>query len=443
MASLYEVLGVESSATEGEIRKAYRKLALKFHPDKVSPEERETSEIKFKEITEAYEILCDEDKRRDYDLGGSRREAPGYSFNDFEEFGGFGGGGFGGDFDADDFANFFGTNFNARRSGGNSSFNHPNVGELDIKFEINVTLKDLYFGKLIKKTYKRDTICIKCNGKGLRKNAVEIDCPACRGLGVVEEYRRMGGMAFVERVKCRQCDGKGKYSRPDDKCRKCKGSGTMKEECTCEFQIQRGSPNEGEVTINDMGHIKPNLPKGRAILKFTYTKGPKENELFHREGNDLYTKISVSLVDALCGFENEKLVQTLDHRWLNVKVPMGKVLKPGDCIVIKGEGMPIPGSMFNSSGDLFIGIEIIFPKDGWMVERGDRNRLMDILGHVENKPDANDNDQTDDEKSTPTVFQIKEKDAVPKSFNTYVNNTEVKTFGTGNDKGWFGGWFGW
>lgn len=450
--SLYEVLGVESSATEGEIKKAYRKLALKYHPDKVPEHEREESELKFKEITEAYEILSDEDKRKDYDLGG-RGGRGGYDGANFDfdfDFGGPGGG-FGGDFDAEDFANFFG-------GGGQGSFGRNgearNSLNLDIQFNITVNLKDLYFGKLVKQTYKRDIECFKCKGSGLRKNAVEIQCPGCHGSGVVEEYRRMagmGGMMYVARVACKKCEGKGMYSSSDDKCRKCKGTGTVKESCTCEFEIKKGSPPEGRVEVSQMGNYKPKFAVGKAVLSYKFVQDTDSSSIeskFHREGDDLYTKVSISLVDALCGFENRKLVQTLDNRWLQVKVPMKKVLKPGDSIIIKNEGMPVFNSIVGSKGDLYVGIEIEFPKDGWMMERGDRNRLIDVLGHVESTTtedashESNDNDDTIE--STPTTFQIKGKNDVPKTFNTFVNNAKVETFGTDSSKqSWFKGWFGW
>lgn len=457
--TLYEVLGVETSASDGEIRKAYRKLALKYHPDKVTAEDREASETKFKEITEAYEILCDEEKRRDYDLHGSTDSSRrgGYGNGDFD-FGfdfDYGGGSYGnGEFTADDFANFFGSGFGGAH--GPQHQQRKPQASLDLSFTAEVELRDLYFGKLIKKTYTRDILCVKCKGSGLRKNAVEISCPSCKGVGIVEEYRRMGGMAFVERVPCKKCEGRGMYSRPDDKCRKCKGKGVNKEECTCEFHIKRGAPNSGSVVVKEMGNVSPKMKPGNAVLNYSMTE---KNVKFERDGNNLYTKISINLVDSLCGFENSKLIQTLDDRWLNLKVPMGKVIKPNDCILIKNEGMPVLDSLLNAFGDLYVGIEIEFPKDGWMLERGDKNRLMDVLGHVDRSQHANgskNNDSNDtgeeankgyenmdDVETTATVFQIKDKNSVPKSFNTYVNNTEVKTFGKDDSKSSWFGWFGW
>lgn len=462
--TFYELLGVETSASEGDIRKAYRKLALKYHPDKVSAEERDASEIKFKEITEAYEVLCDEDRRRDYDLGGyksGQRGGPEFDF-DFDFGGGFGngrgGGGFGGDFSPDDFASFFGSGAGGGRQGRQSGGGSERV-DLNIEFSTTVTLKDLYFGKLVKKTYTRDILCVKCKGSGLRKNAVEILCPTCNGHGLVEEYRRMsglGGVMFVERVPCKNCDGKGMYSRADDRCRKCKGKGVTKEECTCEFEVKKGSPNDGIVTSKGFGNARPKMNTGDAILKYRYeadTDATSKEHNFQRDGNSLYTKLSINLTEALGGFESDRFIQTLDERWLNVKLPMGKVIRPGDSIVIKNEGMPILDSKSNSCGDLYVGVDILFPKDNWMLERGDVGKLSNLLGFVdrsktktkdahgdENDDDNNENDVAD---VVPTVFQIKDKNSVPKSFNTYVNNTEVKTFGTENaNSGWFG-WFRW
>lgn len=457
MTRLYEVLGVEVSATEGEIRKAYRKLALKYHPDKVSPELRDESEIKFKEITEAYEILSDEHKRNEYDLGGGpNNNRNGNPFDDFNfDFEFSNGGGHGANFfDEGDFAQFFtgnGGNGN-RKTNNHRDFNQRQTSkDLDITFDIDVTLSDLYFGKLIKKTYKRKIICVKCKGNGLRKNAVKITCPICNGQGITQEYRRMGGMTFAQRVECNQCEGLGIYSRPDDKCRKCKGNLVIDDENIVEFKIERGSPNIGTVEMSDMGNEYPNIKTGKAILNFKFIQDDElnNNSMFFRDGDNLFTKISINLVDALCGFENNRLIKTIDNRWLNIKIPMGKVLKPGDSIIIKGEGMPIPNSYLSSHGDLYVGVEIIFPKDNWMLERNDKNRLIDVLGHVNSKEneskskDASNNaDDDNDDDSQPTVFQIKDKNSVPKTFNTYINNTDVKNFGTDSKSKWFG-WFGW
>ncbi|KAG0678010.1 hypothetical protein C6P40_000670 [Pichia californica] len=463
--TFYELLGVESSATEGEIKKAYRKLALKYHPDKVPPNEREASEIKFKEITEAYEILCDEDSRRDYDLGGYSSKNSNYNnnnnnnnnrrYNDFDFDFDFGGGSNGnGDFTAEDFANFFSSSGAGAGAGASSSGNKNNTNnniDLNIYFNTTVTLKDLYFGKLIKESYQRDIICIKCKGSGLRKNAVEITCPTCNGNGIVEEYRRMGGMGglmFVERVPCKNCDGKGLYSRSDDKCRKCKGKCVIKDDCICEFQIKKGSPNNGYVESIGLGNENPKFKNGNAILnyKFDNLNSNSNANQFQRDENNLFTKIQINLIDSLGGFENNKLIKSLDNRWLNIKVPMGKIIRPGDSIVIKNEGMPILNS--NSFGDLYVGIEILFPKDNWMLERGDVGKLRDLLGFIDRKNDdessnTQNNDDENTEEITPTVFQIKDKNNVPKTFNTYVNNTDVKQFGTdGSKSGWFG-WFGW
>lgn len=455
--TFYELLGVETSASEGEIRKAYRKLALKYHPDKVSVEEREESEIKFKEITEAYEVLSDEDRRREYDLGGynnNNNNNRNQHYNDFDFDFNFGGNPNNSNFNPEDFANFFGSGPGSSRPNNFSSSNKNNNIDLNIYFNTTVTLKDLYFGKLIKETYSRDIICIKCKGSGLRKNAIEIICPTCNGNGIVEEYRRMsglGGVMFVERVPCKNCEGKGMYSRSDDKCRKCKGKGFIKEECTCEFEIKKGSLNNGNIESIGSGNSRPKMKTGNAILKYNLVDSNDINNIeskFQRDGNNLYTKIQINLIDSLGGFQNNKLIKSLDNKWLNIKVPMGKVIKPGDSIVIKGKGMPILNS--NSFGDLYVGVDILFPKDNWMLEKGDVSKLRDLLGPVNKNDDNVHDDQKNDSKIdddidniTPTMFQIKDKNNVPKNFNTYVNNTEVKTFGTDNSsEGWFS-WFGW
>ncbi|GMF07348.1 unnamed protein product [Ambrosiozyma monospora] len=267
-------------------------------------------------------------------------------------------------------------------------------------------------------------------------------------------------MTVQETVHCRACKGSGHYYRVKDRCKRCKGSCVVSETKILEFVIPKGSPSEGQVVLKGEADEEPGLKTGDAILQYTC----KDHPHFVRHKHDLYTKISITLVDALCGFKDRKLVKSLDHRYLFVSVPTGKVLKPGDSIIVPGEGMPIQGS-YSRYGDLYVGVEIEFPKDHWYLEKNDVDKLKSILDisygertngngvYMHNMPNTNtttdseedDIDMLDDDEIVNVNFKVQSKDRLPKSFNSFYNNSEVKTFGVDDDKlkkgGWFGRWF--
>ncbi|ODV87577.1 hypothetical protein CANARDRAFT_26961 [[Candida] arabinofermentans NRRL YB-2248] len=452
--SLYDILGVESSSSFTDIKKAYRKLALVYHPDKVPHEEREEAEIKFKEISHAYEVLIDEEKRNTYDLYGTTdgsipsRDTGGYSYDDFES--GFGGAAFGGsgyDFNPEDFARFFNGGGPSRGGHQQQQQRQQQQKTQDAIINYDVTLEDLYNGKTVKISSTRDKICGGCKGTGAKKKAHIITCSRCKGEGVTIKYLQMGGMIFKEPKECQSCKGKGKYYKSSDFCKKCKGKCVVQESKKLEFLIPKGSPDNGSIILEGEADEAPGLKSGDVILKYK----TKQHTVFERKGNDLYTKVKISLVDSLCGFKDRKLVKTLDNRWINISVPVGKVIKPGDSIIVSNEGMPINGNS-NYSGSLYIGIDIEFPKDNWFIERNDLDKLKSVLDFSygsNGSATANNNSDKDndlDEGSseiTNAAFTIKSKDTLPKSFNSYFNNTDVTNVGVEDSakKGWFGGWF--
>ncbi|KAH3671681.1 hypothetical protein OGAPHI_000386 [Ogataea philodendri] len=428
--SLYDVLGVDSSASSGEIRRAYRKLALQFHPDKVAEDERETAEIKFKEISGAYEVLIDEEKRNAYDLYGTTDGTA----NGYEQYdSGFANAAFGEadfEFNPQDFASFF--------NGMGGSSGRPRKTKTDnAVLEVELTLEDLYNGKVIKSTSKRNKICKHCKGSGARKSAVPVQCSTCHGEGYVMKIRQLApGLVTQQAVPCWRCKGKRTMFRDKDSCRKCKGKCVVEETKVLEFVVPRGAPASGTVTLAGEADEEPDLKPGDVILKYTTKKHP----IFERHGSSLYTKVKVALVDALCGFEGRRLVKTLDNRWVSISVPAGKVLRPGDSIVVPNEGMPLEGSS-NRNGDLYIGVDIEFPKDNWFLEKNDLTKLKSVLdisyGNHQNGEENGD-------IITNVEFKIQSKDELPKSFNSYFNDTDVTKIGVEEPeqrKGWFS-WFG-
>ncbi|KAI3404880.2 XDJ1 [Candida oxycetoniae] len=370
---LYEILEVDSTASSAEIKKAYRRLALKYHPDKVSEEEREASEILFKKVSFAYEVLIDEDKRSYYDHYGTTTTdnnygGASYASNPFEQFYG---GGFN-QYEGNDFHEFF---FN----GGTGGPQKKSRTE-DAHIHVEVTLEELYIGKVVRTTLTRNIICTQCKGSGLRSaSAMSKACAVCKGEGHTRKIKRVApGLVTQEYVDCANCKGSGKIYRTKDKCKVCLGARVTEETKILEFEIARGAPSRGVVTKHGESDEYPGKQTGDIILEYTC----KEHSVFERKGDDLYISFSLSLADALAGFTKQVALH-LDGRVVQISTPPGKVIRPGDYIKIIGEGMPKSNkswSLFpNASGDLYLKPDIEFPKDNWFLEKDDLVKLRNIL----------------------------------------------------------------
>ncbi|KAI5962054.1 XDJ1 [Candida theae] len=378
MEDLYEILEVSSSATDVEIKKAFRKLALKYHPDKASEEDREENEIHFKKVSFAYEILIDEEKRQHYDLYGTTDGNTGpnpYEFNGnpFEQF--YGGGNYNG-YEGNDFYDFF------NGMNGNQSNQHNSRRTEDAVLNVEVTLEDLYIGKVIRSTSTRNIICTQCKGSGVKSaSAVSKTCGICHGEGYTRKIKRVApGLVAQEYVDCTTCNTSGKIYRTKDRCKLCKGTRVCEETKILEFEIPKGSPSEGSVVKRGESDEYPGKIAGDIILKYTC----KKHDVFERKGDDLYMDLHIPLADALTGFS--KLVTAhLDGRGVKVVTPKGKVIKPGDYIKLTGEGMPKLAekrSWFSRSdgrGDLYIRVQIEFPTDNWYLEKNDLLTIKNIL----------------------------------------------------------------
>lgn len=366
---LYEILEVERSASDSEIKRSYRKLALRYHPDKVSEHEREEAELKFKEISRAYEILSDEIKRQEYDIYGSTEGTGmgGFSGNPFDGQGQ-------GDYGAEDFYNFFNGMNGSTRNGNPKPANRTD----DAQFEVDVTLKELYTGKVVKLTSTRNVICGHCQGTGARKKAQSKKCGSCNGEGYTTKIRRVGpGLVSQFHVDCEVCLGSGKILRDKDKCKHCLGSKVVEESKILEFEIAAGSRSGESVVLKGESDEYPGKVTGDVTLTFHCAP----DKVFERKGDDLYAKKSIALVDALSGF-SKAMLKHLDGRAIHVTTPKGKVIRPGDFIKIKGEGMPKKKSgWFRSpgNGDLYIEIEVVFPPDNWYLEKNDLTKLRNLF----------------------------------------------------------------
>ncbi len=339
----YEVLGIDKSVDESRLRTAYRDLAKKYHPDK-NPGDKE-SEEKFKEISEAYEVLSDADKRRKYDQYGHAGlegafGSGGFSWNDFTHAGDFsdifGEGGFSSIFDA-----FFGGGFGRRGS------QKDNRGE-DLQISMSLTLKEVATGvdKTIKINVKES--CEKCKGSGSSDGNVA-QCTQCNGSGQVRQMRRslFGQMQTV--VECPSCKGEGKIVK--NKCSKCGGDGRVAQAKTVNVHIPAGVQEGQYIRLRGQGNKGPRNGGNGDILVLIKEK---EDNIFEREGANLICEFPISFSQAALGAE--VMVPTLKDK-IKMKIPSGT--QSGKVFRLKGQGLPDVNSSF--IGDLYVKITIITP----------------------------------------------------------------------------------
>nr|XP_020739523.1 dnaJ homolog subfamily A member 4 isoform X2 [Odocoileus virginianus texanus] len=328
----YDILGVKPSASPEEIKKAYRKLALKYHPDK-NPDEGE----KFKLISQAYEVLSDPKKRDIYDQGGEQAikeggsGSPSFSspMDIFDMF--FGGGG----------------RMARERRGKN------------VVHQLSVTLEDLYNGVTKKLALQKNVICEKCEGIGGKKGSVE-KCPVCKGRGMQIHIQQIGpGMVQQIQTVCIECKGQGERINPKDRCESCNGAKVIREKKIIEVHVEKGMKDGQKILFHGEGDQEPELEPGDVIIVLDQ----KDHSVFQRRGHDLIMKMKIQLSEALCGFK--KTIKTLDDRVLVITSKSGEVIKHGDLKCVRNEGMPIYKSPLEK-GILIIQFLVIFPEKHWL-----------------------------------------------------------------------------
>lgn len=339
----YEVLGVEKSAGVDDIKQAYRKLALQYHPDR-NPGDKEAEE-RFKEITEAYEVLTDETKRAQYDRFGHAGVDPSYSA------GGAGGpGGFG--FDLSDalraFMREFG-GFGGSPFGDDDGFGRRETRGADIQVRLKLTLEEIASGVEKKIRIRKRVPCSHCKGKGAEPGSAVTKCPQCDGQGQVRQIQRSFFGQIVNVTACPRCGGDGKIIK--DPCKECGGDGQLDGQETVTVKVPAGVMEGNYMTMRGMGHAGF---RGAATGDLLVVFEEKAHDLFERHGDDILTKISVTPATAVLGSKVE--VPTLGGKAL-VEIPAG--IQPGKVLRLRGKG--IRSLRSQSPGDLLIRVDIAVP----------------------------------------------------------------------------------
>lgn len=359
-ADFYETLGVARTADEKELKSAYRKLAMKYHPDK-NPDDHE-AEQKFKEVGEAYETLRDPQKRAAYDRFGHAAFENGGMGGGFGAGAGFGGGGF-----ADIFEDIFGEMMGGRqrRSGGRER-------GADLRYNMEISLEEAYTGKTAQIRVPGSMTCDECNGSGAKPGTSPVTCTTCSGSGRV---RAAQGFFSIERT-CPTCQGRGQMI--EDPCPKCSGQGRIVQERSLSVNIPAGI--EDGTRIRLAGEGEAGMRGGPAGDLYIFLS-IHPHEFFQRDGADLYCKVPISMTTAALGGQFE--VSTLDGTQTRVKVPEGT--QNGKQFRLKGKGMPVLRQP--TVGDLYIQIVVETPQK---LSRKQRELLEEFeqLSSKENSPQS-------------------------------------------------------
>lgn len=361
----YEVLGVQKNATDEELKKAYRQLAKKYHPD-ANPDNKEEAEKKFKEVNEAYEVLSDKQKRSMYDQFG--HSGPnGYSsdfsgFSGFDGFSGFGGGNGGFDVDLGDiFSSFFGGSTRSQRQNG------PVRGR-DLRVRIEIAFEEAAFGITKEITINRDEQCDTCHGSGCKPGTTTETCKVCNGSGQVKSVQNTILGSFSSVRTCEHCGGSGKIiSNP---CVDCKGRGTVRKQRKIKVNIPAGIDN-GQI-ISLRGEGEPGL-RGGGPGDLYITVSVKPHSVFTRKGDSLFCNVHISFAQAALGAIID--VPTLSGV---EQYDLAEGTQTGSIFTLKGKG--IKNINGRGTGDLYFTVIVDVPKKLNSEQRDLLKRFAEISG---------------------------------------------------------------
>ncbi len=334
----YQILGLEKGASKDEVKKAFRKMAAKYHPDKASGDEE-----KYKEVTEAYAVLGDDKKKAEYDSyghafnnGGGGAGFGGFSWGDFaQQAGGFSGQGF--EFDLNDIFENFGF------GGGGVKTRRGN----DVSIDINLNFTESVFGVTRKVLLTKNNTCTFCTGTGAKAGTEKVSCNTCGGNGKLRETRQsiMGSFSTVR--ECSDCNGTGKV--PKEKCTHCNGAGISRSQNEISIKIPAGIQNGEVIRMTGQGEAVSGGQPGDLYIKIHV----ESHATIRREGSTLSSNLPIKLTDALLG--NVYRVETLDGP-VEIKIPAG--ISHGELIRIKEKGVPTD----RGRGDFMVKISIEVPK---------------------------------------------------------------------------------
>jgi len=324
---LYDTLELKPDCTQDEIKKAYKKLSLQYHPDK----NNNSSDEKFIEISKAYSILSDEDKRKLYDEKGE--EAVQDSSGEISAF--------------DLFNMFFGITEELVKCAKDKN----NLGE--IKKVIEVSLEELYNGATKKITYCQNVSCHICGGTG---GQPEVICSKCDGKGtIVTSATVENGLRRYTAESCEQCKGTGRYIKAEDLCKECKGKKYLLFQKELNVIVEKGMKDGQKMYLSPEGVVKPCCDKGDVTVILSEMKHPT----YMRRGNDLLIQLNLEVVEAFCGFQRE--IKMLDNRSLVLVPEPGEVFVNNHVKILEQEGMPKPNNP-KEKGTLYINFAVTYPK---------------------------------------------------------------------------------
>ena len=341
----YEVLGVSRGASEDEIKKAYKKMARKYHPD-LNPGDK-SAEEKFKEVNEAYEVLSDANKKARYDQFGFAGVDPNYGA------GAGGGGGFGGftDFDFGDLGDIFGSFFGGGFGGGSrAGRNGPQRGE-SIRVGVTVSFEEAAFGCEKEVSVDRVDQCPTCKGSGCESGTTPEVCSQCGGTGTVQQRRQTPMGVFATTTTCPKCGGRGKIIH--NPCKDCGGTGQQRKRRTIQVNIPAGIDNGQTISLRGQGSAGKNGgPAGDLLITVTV----RPHQLFRREGNDVLCEAPITFTQAVLGGEME--IPTIDGK---VKYDIPEGTQTGTTFRLRGKG--IPNLNGRGRGDQYVTVYIETPRN--------------------------------------------------------------------------------
>ena len=354
----YEVLGIQKGASEDEIKKAYKTLARKYHPD-MNPGDKEAEE-KFKEVNEANEILSDPEKKARYDQFGFAGVDPNYGA-------GAGGGAYGGGFDFGDLGDIFGSFFGGGFGGQRRNPNAPQRGE-SIRASVSISFTEAAFGCEKSVTIERSEQCPTCKGSGCAPGTTPEICPDCHGSGTVQTRRQTPMGVFASNGPCRKCGGTGRLIHQP--CSDCRGSGAVRKRRTIKVNIPAGIDHGQTISLRGQGGAGKNGgPAGDLLI----TVMVQPHEIFRRDGVDVFCEAPITFTQAVLGAELE--IPTIDGK---VKYSIPEGTQTGTVFRLKGKGVPVLNG--RGRGDQYVTVVIETPRSLNKEQKEALRRFSETLG---------------------------------------------------------------